>query len=106
MIDRSNSLGQLDVLAPRSFGTLPFFESHCLSFAQLVEGGLATGLMEELLAAVARCNEPETLVVNQTLDCAVRRSHVVCLLVKCALTLSALPMIPGSRVVRRYNVHP
>ena len=103
VIDRSDALGQLDVLAAWSFGTLSLFKRDRLSFAKLVEGGLAAGLMEEVLAAVARRNEPEALVVNQPFDRAVCRSHVVscqleALTSRAPLIISTTGQMPGNFV--------
>jgi hypothetical protein len=75
--NRVNVLGQPDVLAAWSLRTLSFFQRDRLSFAELVEGSLAAGLVEEVFASVARRNEPEAFVVHQPLDRAVCRSHVV-----------------------------
>src|SRR5207248_11109587 len=66
-----------DVLAPRSFRSLPFVERHRLSFAQFVERrARARGLVKEVLTPVFRCDEPEPLGRHQPLDGALRRSHV------------------------------
>ena len=93
MIDRSGLLGQSNVLAAWSLRTLSFVKRDRLSFAQFVEGRLAAGLVEEILAAVTSRNEPESLVVHESLDCAGRSSHVVSCQTNEALTFQRPPVI-------------
>jgi len=59
--------------AARSLGPLALVEGHRLPFTQLIEArALARRIVEEVLVAVLRQNEPETLVADETLDRAVR----------------------------------
>src|SRR4051794_18531119 len=70
-----------DVLAAGTLRALSFVESHGLAFAELVEGHLlAGGLMKEILVAVRRGDEAESLVPDEPLDRTVASSHVVSLL--------------------------
>src|SRR5262245_4682262 len=67
-----------DVLAARSLRSLALVEGYRLPLAQLVEGRLTAGLVEEILDAVTRRDEPEPFVVHEPLDRSVGRSrHVV-----------------------------
>src|ERR1043165_7324099 len=94
------ALGGSDVLAARSFRPLAFFERHRLAFAELVEGCLAAGLVEEVLDAVARRDEPEPFVVHEPFDRTVGRSrHVVSC--QSAWISSAGVMIPVRAAIAR-----
>jgi hypothetical protein len=84
-------LGDFVVFGLRGLGTLTAIERDRLSFAQIVEGRLgARRLVEEVLVAVARRNEPETLVADEPLDRAIHRCHVCLLVVTTASNLPAL----------------
>src|SRR5438093_7428633 len=66
-----------DVFCPRSFRTLPLFKRDGLPLAQFVETHVRTRrLMEEVLLAVCRRNEPEALA-GQRFDRPVHRRHVI-----------------------------
>jgi hypothetical protein len=68
----SRESGEPDVLAPRPFWPLAQIERDSLTFSKVVEGGLLTsGIVKEVLDAIARQNETEALVANEPLDCAV-----------------------------------
>jgi len=67
-----------DVLAPRPFWPPPQIEGHRLSFSQIIKRAiLASGIVEEVLDAVARQNETEALAADKPLNSAVHRCHVV-----------------------------
>src|SRR5258708_38448885 len=81
-------LGDANVLAARSLGTLALFERHGLTFTQVVEPGVGAGrVVEEVLVAVARQDETETLVADEPLDRAVHRCHCESLLETYALVI-------------------
>src|SRR4051794_41632 len=62
-----------DVFGSRSLGSLPLFERHGLTFAQIVEPCAGAGrVVEEILVAIAGQNESESLVADEPLDRAVR----------------------------------
>ena len=66
---RNDQLSLLDVLGARPLGALAFFERHRLTFAELVESGAHTGgVVEEVLGAVRRRDEAETLVAHNALN--------------------------------------
>src|SRR5207248_89723 len=59
------------------FWTLPLFKRDALPLAQFVETYVRTRrLMDEVLLAVCRCDEPEALA-GQRFDRPVHRRHVV-----------------------------
>jgi len=67
----ASKLRERDVLGARSLRALSGLEGHRLVLAQGVErDARARGLMEEVLGAVRRCDETETLVTYQPLDYA------------------------------------
>src|SRR5262252_2278784 len=69
--------GEPDVLGARTFRSLALLERHVLPFAQLVEThAAARGVVEEVLVAVAGCNEAEALVAHEPLDGAGLIRHV------------------------------
>src|SRR4029077_19793401 len=81
-------LGDAHVLSAWSLGTLALFERHGLTFPKVVEPGVGAGrVVEEVLVAVARQDETETLVADEPFDRAVRRCHCESLLETCALEL-------------------
>ena len=58
-----------DVLGARTLRALALFESHLLTFTQLVEpSALNRRIVEEVFGAVVRRNEPEALVADDALD--------------------------------------
>src|SRR5918993_3019685 len=69
-------LGGGDVLSPRTLRSLAGFKGHRLAFAQIVEpDAVASGAMEEVLAAVLRRHETKPFVTHQPLDRALLCCH-------------------------------
>src|SRR5437763_590406 len=82
------SLRDANVLAARSLGALALFERHGLTLTQVVEPGVGAGrVVKEVLVAVARQDETETLVADEPLDRAVHRCHFESLLETYALVI-------------------
>src|SRR5436190_11445427 len=74
---RQRASDDADAFGARSLRPLALLEGHRLAFAELVEPRALTGrIVEEVLVAVVRQNEPETLVTDEPLDRAVRCCHV------------------------------
>src|SRR5262245_37443290 len=93
-------LRDADVLGAGALRALAALERHRLAFAKFIEArAAARGLMKEVLRAVARGDESESLV-RQPLDRAVHCRH--CRLVRCLVSCRvglepSISAIPPSR---------
>ena len=57
-----------DVLSPRPFVAMTFFECHFLSFSQVFKLSAAGGVMEEKVFVVTVLDESESLVSHDLFD--------------------------------------